>query len=159
MFLVLLALVPFIGHEVNGARRWIDLGISDLQPSEFLKPLFIVTTAWMLSFRPRSRAAGAVRHRRDDRADRRAADAAARFRPDDRLRRLVWVILLMISGISPRAIGGLGGTAIAGVVAAYLFYGTARTRIDNFLFPTKEAALVPIATRLEMAHARSPRAA
>ncbi|WP_163359437.1 FtsW/RodA/SpoVE family cell cycle protein, partial [Escherichia coli] len=53
----------------------------------------------------------------------------------------VWIILLMISGISPAAIAGLFGTAVAGVIAAYLFYGTARTRIDNFLFPTKDAAL------------------
>ena len=64
----------------------------------------------------------------------------------------VWLILLMISGISPAAIGGLMGTAVGGVVMAYLFYSTARTRIDNFLFPTKEAALAD-RYQIDMAHA------
>jgi cell division protein FtsW len=39
--LVALLLVPVIGSEVNGARRWLNLGIS-LQPSEFLKPAFAI---------------------------------------------------------------------------------------------------------------------
>ena len=36
--LALLFLVPLIGYEVNGARRWINLGMR-FQPSEFLKPV------------------------------------------------------------------------------------------------------------------------
>src|SRR3546814_6168655 len=36
VMLVLLVLVPMVGAEVNGARRWIKLGVS-IQPSEFLK--------------------------------------------------------------------------------------------------------------------------
>ncbi len=47
----LLALTPFIGVEVNGARRWIGLGIAQFQPSEFLKPMFIVSVAWLLSLK------------------------------------------------------------------------------------------------------------
>lgn len=49
--LVLLALVAtlVIGDETKGATRWIDLGIMKIQPSEFLKPLFIVFNAWLLS--------------------------------------------------------------------------------------------------------------
>ena len=37
-----LLLVPLIGTEVNGARRWLDIGIR-FQPSEFLKPAFAVS--------------------------------------------------------------------------------------------------------------------
>src|SRR6185312_13645548 len=48
---------------------------------------------------------------------------------------LVWVALLLISGISPKVILSLAGAGVAGIVAAYLFYSTARTRIDAFLFP------------------------
>jgi len=36
----LLFLVPFIGVEINGARRWISIGMQ-FQPSEFLKPAFV----------------------------------------------------------------------------------------------------------------------
>jgi len=50
-FLVLLAFVPILGPEVNGATRWIDIGIGQLQPSEFLKPFFVVAMAWLLSLR------------------------------------------------------------------------------------------------------------
>ncbi len=44
--ITLLIATIFFGHDVKGARRWINLGIQ-IQPSEFLKPLFIVCTAWL----------------------------------------------------------------------------------------------------------------
>lgn len=37
-----LALVPVIGTEVNGAKRWIDLGFTTFQPSELAKILLIL---------------------------------------------------------------------------------------------------------------------
>lgn len=40
MLLLALVLVPGIGREVNGSRRWISLFIANLQPSEFMK-LFV----------------------------------------------------------------------------------------------------------------------
>jgi cell division protein FtsW len=52
-FTILLFLVPMIGQEVNGARRWIGVGFTQFQPSEFLKPLFIVSIAWLLSLKER----------------------------------------------------------------------------------------------------------
>ena len=42
-FLVLV-LVPGIGREVNGSRRWMSLHFVNLQPSEFMK-LFVVLYA------------------------------------------------------------------------------------------------------------------
>ena len=39
-----LVLIPGVGREVNGARRWIPLGIANLQPSELMK-LFAVLYA------------------------------------------------------------------------------------------------------------------
>ena len=52
VMLALLFVVPFIGEEKNGARRWINVGMS-LQPSEFLKPGFAIICAWILSWRLR----------------------------------------------------------------------------------------------------------
>jgi cell division protein FtsW len=49
----LLILVLFIGKNLNGARRWIDLGPFDLQPSEFAKLGFIIyISAWLSRKRP-----------------------------------------------------------------------------------------------------------
>ena len=40
IFLVLLFLVPFIGVEVKGAKRWLSLYYFRLQPVELIKPFF-----------------------------------------------------------------------------------------------------------------------
>ena len=42
--LLALLLLPGLGREVNGARRWLSLGIANVQPSEFMK-LFVVLYA------------------------------------------------------------------------------------------------------------------
>ena len=47
---ILLALVPIIGVEVKGAKRWLDLYFFRLQPIEILKPLFILITVKILTF-------------------------------------------------------------------------------------------------------------
>jgi cell division protein FtsW len=46
---VALLLLPLIGHTENGATRWLLIGGQSFQPSEVLKPTFVVFTAWMLS--------------------------------------------------------------------------------------------------------------
>src|SRR4029079_246698 len=50
-FFVLLIFVPVLGPEVNGAKRWIAFGVGQVQPSEFLKPFFVVAMAWLLSLK------------------------------------------------------------------------------------------------------------
>ena len=47
---IFLALVPFFGVEVKGARRWLDLYFFRLQPIEILKPFFILATVKVLTF-------------------------------------------------------------------------------------------------------------
>jgi cell division protein FtsW len=57
--LLVLVLIPGIGREVNGSRRWLPLVVANLQPSELMK-LFVVLyaadytvrkAAWMHSFK------------------------------------------------------------------------------------------------------------
>jgi cell division protein FtsW len=47
--LIFLALVPIIGIEVKGAKRWLDLYFFRLQPIEILKPFFILMTVKILT--------------------------------------------------------------------------------------------------------------
>ena len=48
---IFLALVPIIGLEVKGAKRWLDLYFFRLQPIEILKPFFILTTVKILTLK------------------------------------------------------------------------------------------------------------
>ena len=43
-FLLVVVLIPGIGREVNGSRRWISLGFTTMQPSELMK-FFVVLYA------------------------------------------------------------------------------------------------------------------
>jgi cell division protein FtsW len=52
MFACLIVLVPHIGMEVNGARRWLPLGICQVQPSELAKWAVVLFLAWWLTEQP-----------------------------------------------------------------------------------------------------------
>ena len=43
------ALTIVIGVETKGAQRWISIAGNRVQPSEFLKPCFALTTAWLIA--------------------------------------------------------------------------------------------------------------
>ncbi|MEX0405123.1 putative lipid II flippase FtsW [Aquibium sp. LZ166] len=47
--LLLMVAALFIGVEVKGARRWVSLAGISIQPSEFMKPAFVVICAWLFS--------------------------------------------------------------------------------------------------------------
>jgi len=47
---VAIVLLPFLGTDYGkGAMRWYSLGFISLQPSEFLKPVFVVFSAWLMA--------------------------------------------------------------------------------------------------------------
>ncbi len=48
---IFLALVPIIGVEVKGAKRWLDFSFFRIQPIEILKPFFILVTVKILMFK------------------------------------------------------------------------------------------------------------
>ncbi|WP_309666937.1 putative peptidoglycan glycosyltransferase FtsW [Tabrizicola sp.] len=48
--MVALMLLPVLGTDFGkGAVRWFSLGFASVQPSEFLKPGFVVVTAWLIA--------------------------------------------------------------------------------------------------------------
>ncbi len=59
LFLLLFLLIPgvpdFIVHPRNGARRWINLGLTDFQPSELVKIAFVLALASHLRFKEQYR--------------------------------------------------------------------------------------------------------
>jgi cell division protein FtsW len=46
---LMMVLVLFIGMEVKGSRRWITISVLSIQPSEFMKPAFVVVCAWLFA--------------------------------------------------------------------------------------------------------------
>ena len=134
VFAVLLFLVPFIGHEVNGARRWIDVGITQFQPSEFLKPLFIVAIAWLLSLREKDPSLPMVPLT----AVLTGIVALLLMQQPNFGETIIfvaiWVLLLALSGAPMRILYMLGAGGVVAIVLAYLFYPVATARIDGFLF-------------------------
>jgi len=138
--LVMLLLVPVFGVEKNGATRWLNFGVSLIQPSEFLKPMFIVTIAWLLSMRAKDEALPVITITGAMTA---LVGLLLMLQPDfgqTIVFASVWLALLMIAGTSPKVMAALIGCAPAGLGAAYMFYGTARTRIDAYLFPNADGA-------------------
>ncbi|SEN33569.1 cell division protein FtsW [Sphingomonas gellani] len=138
VFVALLALTPVLGVQVNGAKRWLGGGFAQFQPSEFLKPLFIVSIAWLLSLKAKDEELPTVLITGAMTA---LVAGILMMQPDFGQTVIfctVWMALLMIAGTPTRVLVGLIACVPAGLVAAYLFYGTARARIDAFLFPDLE---------------------
>ncbi|MEA1071918.1 FtsW/RodA/SpoVE family cell cycle protein [Sphingomonas sp. LY29] len=134
IFLVLLAVVPFIGAEKNGAVRWIELGVGQLQPSEFLKPFFVVALAWLLSLKEKEKglpvfllSGGLLGF----------VAVCLMLQPDfgsTIIFGCVWIAMLALAGLNLRILGALGAAGLVAVVLAYFFYDVAQVRIDGFLF-------------------------
>ena len=147
VFTGLLFLVPVIGTEVNGARRWIGAGFAQIQPSEFLKPLFIVSIAWLLSLKEKDRSLPMVPLT----AALTGVIALLLMRQPNFGETIIfvsaWVLLLALSGASMRILYILAAGAVAAVLLAYLFYPVATQRIDGFLFSQGDTYQVESALR------------
>jgi cell division protein FtsW len=134
LFTVLLFLVPIVGQEINGAKRWLGVGFTQFQPSEFLKPLFVVSLAWLLSLQDKDKSlpvvplSGII-----------TGVVALLLMQQPNLGETIifgaaWVMLLTLAGVPMRFLMILGACAVGGIVAAYFFYDVATVRIDAFLF-------------------------
>lgn len=133
--LTLLIATLLFAPEIKGAKRWLPLGLFGFQPSEFLKPGFVVFAAWML--------AEGVRNPRFPGA----AIATGLYalcvsllmlQPDfgqAALLTAVWVVMFFISGGAIFWLIVAASIAIAGFVGGYFLSPHLAKRIDGFLNP------------------------
>ncbi|TAD77509.1 MAG: cell division protein FtsW [Sphingomonadales bacterium] len=132
VMLALLFVVPIIGEEKNGARRWINVGMS-LQPSEFLKPGFAIICAWVLSWRLRDPGLPVIWYVSGLMG---LIAALLMLQPnlgDAILFGGIWLVMVLLAGMPWQRLVALGGVGAGGLILAYLFYDNARNRIDGFL--------------------------
>ncbi len=131
--LSLMVLALFFGVEVKGARRWIGVGALSIQPSEFMKPAFVVVCAWLFAEHARQPEIpgnlfaiilfGIV-----------AALLVAQ--PDlgqTILTSVVWGGMFFMAGMPWLWILVLGGAGAGGLLAAYYMLPHVTARFDKFL--------------------------
>ncbi|WP_454656146.1 FtsW/RodA/SpoVE family cell cycle protein [Bosea beijingensis] len=132
--LVMVVATLYFGVEVKGAKRWLTLGpLGSVQPSEFLKPAFVVMAAW----------AFAEGLRRPDLPGTILAllllpvtIVPLVLQPDfgqTMLVSLVWCGLFFVAGLHWFWVVGLGGIGAVGIVVAYELVPHVRARIERFM--------------------------
>ena len=133
--LILIVATLLFGAEVKGARRWIVILGVNIQPSEFLKPAFVILIAWLFgeSARrpemPSNTAALALLL---------TAVSALVLQPDfgqTMLIMLVWGTLFFLAGMRMIWVIGLGGAAAVGLLGAYATVPHVARRIQRFMDP------------------------
>ncbi|MBA4307495.1 MAG: cell division protein FtsW [Sphingopyxis sp.] len=137
IFFVLLALVPVLGREVNGSQRWIGAGFAGLQPSEFLKPFFAVTMAWIISWRLKD---PTLPVRLLSSIGTGLVCVFLMAQPDLGQTILfsgTWFALMMVSGVPASRLWAMVIGGLVGLVLAYNFYPVATQRIDAWIFGTE----------------------
>jgi cell division protein FtsW len=133
MMLVMMVAVLFFGVEVKGAHRWLSFFGVSVQPSEFLKPAFVVICAWLF----------AEHKRQPDIPGNLFAMillgvvlALLVAQPDLGQTILVlgtWGVMFFMAGMPWLWIMVIGGLGVAGAVGAYAVFPHVAGRIDRFL--------------------------
>jgi cell division protein FtsW len=122
------------GVEAKGAARWISIAGNRIQPSEFLKPCFALTTAWLLA-----------RQRREPRFPGAlialglflVIAAILKKQPDVGMMAVigaVFLIQLFVSGINMFLIGFLLCLSGGGGMLLYTLLPHVHRRVDQFLY-------------------------
>ena len=130
---VLMIATLFWGDEVKGAHRWISLGGFSLQPSEFVKPMFVVVAAWLFE--------GQKKYQ-DFPGDILSVGLYAftlillLLQPDIGMSLVVsaiWAFQLFLSGLSLVFVAILFVLGIVFMVGAYFMFPHVQVRIHQFL--------------------------
>ncbi len=133
--LILVAATPYFGAEIKGARRWLVILGMNVQPSEFLKPAFVVLIAWLF---------GKSANRPEMPANTIALALLVLvvsllvLQPDfgqTMLISLVWGALFYMAGMRFVWMLGLAATASAGLMVAFVTVPHVAQRINRFIDP------------------------
>lgn len=137
----------FVGSEVKGSRRWLQFAGFTMQPSEFVKPAFVVICAWLF----------AENSRRSDIPGNlfsiilfAIVGALLIAQPDfgqTMLLAIVWGALFFMAGMPWLWISSLGILGLSGLAGAYLFFPHVAGRINRFV--TGEGDNFQVETGLE----------
>jgi cell division protein FtsW len=134
--LVMVAATPVFGPEIKGARRWLVIFGMNIQPSEFLKPSFVILVAWLF---------GESARRPDMPANAMSLSllllvlSLLVLQPDfgqTMLVALVWSALFFMAGMRLFWVFGIAGVAGFGLTAAYFTVPHVARRIQRFLDPS-----------------------
>ncbi|HAT08449.1 MAG TPA: cell division protein FtsW [Rhodobiaceae bacterium] len=129
-------LTLFAGVTVKGASRWLHIFGVSIQPSEMLKPAFVVVVAWLLA---RQRARFKAHDIWYALALLIGCCLLLAMQPDfgqTILLALVWMCLFYLAGGSLKLIAGFSGVALAAGLYVYSAYPYFRSRIERFLDPS-----------------------
>ena len=133
--LILLVATLFLGPEVKGAQRWLRLGSFTLQASEFMKPAFIIFSAWMFSESQRQPDFPGWKISMFSCA---VVVALLILQPDlgqSILVAFVWGVQLFMAGLAWFWVGALLVAALGGLLISYLTLSHVADRIDSFFHP------------------------
>ncbi len=131
--LIAMILLPLLGADAKGATRWLKLGGLSLQPSEFMKPCFVIVIAWLLA--EKQKMAGFPAYR--------IAVGLFLFttlllviQPDVGMMltlTMIFAVQLFLSGIPLYWVLLLGVSGMMALVGAYLWFPHVANRINGFL--------------------------
>lgn len=134
--MILIVALPFVGEDHGkGAIRWLSIGGFSLQPSEFLKPGFVVVTAWLMAA---SQQVGGPPGKLMSFGILCAVVGFLAMQPDFGQSALVlfaWGVIYFVAGAPMLLILGIAGLVAGGGVVAYGASEHFARRIDGFLAP------------------------
>ncbi len=133
--IVVMAALPFIGNEVKGAARWVNLGPFSLQPSEFAKPGLIVFAAWMFSEAQKGQGVPGVSIAFGAWA---LTVGLLLIQPDIGQTLLItttFMAVFFMAGVPLKWVAALAAAGAAGVVGLYFAFSHMRDRLSRFLSP------------------------
>ena len=123
------------GDEIKGAMRWIRLFGFSVQPSEFIKPAFIVLSAWFLSKQRLEIDFSGVIIALVLYA---VTAGILIMQPDFGMFFLISIVFgmqIFLAGCPLRYVFVLGFIGIISICVAYMSLSHVQSRIDRFLFP------------------------